>query len=44
MQYKKYKDQAGVNLTPPPPPPQNSHAVRKHCTAESKRRIAEIKI
>ena len=33
MQYKKYKNQAGMNLTPPPP--QNSHAVRWHCTAES---------
>ena len=22
---KKYKNQAGMNLTPPPPPPQNSH-------------------
>jgi len=42
MQYKKYKNQAGMNLTPPPPS-QNSHAVRWHCTAESKRRVAEIK-
>ena len=33
---KKYKNQAGMNLTPPPPS-QNSHAVRWHCTAESKR-------
>ena len=32
---KKYKNQAGMNLTPPPPS-QNSHAVRWHCTAESK--------
>ena len=39
---KKYKNQAGMNLTPPPPS-QNSHAVRWHCTAESKRRVAEIK-
>jgi len=39
---KKYKNQAGMNLTPPPPL-QNSHAVRWHCTAESKRRVAEIK-
>ena len=31
-----------MNLTPPPPA-QNSHAVRWHCTAESKRRDAEIK-
>ena len=31
---KKYKNQAGMNLTPPPPS-QNSHAVRWHCTAES---------
>ena len=42
MQYKKYKNEAGMNLTPPPPS-QNSHAVRWHCTAESKRRVAEIK-
>jgi len=42
MQYKKYKNQAGINLTPPPPS-QNSHAVRWHCTAESERRVAEIK-
>jgi len=27
---KKYKNQAGMNLTPPPPPSQNSHAVRWH--------------
>ena len=40
---KKYKNQAGMNLTPPPPPSQNSHAVRWHCTAESQRRVAEIK-
>jgi len=39
---KKYKNQAGMNLTPPPPS-QNSHAVRCHCTAESERRVAEIK-
>ena len=39
---KKYKNQAGMKLTPPPPS-QNSHAVRWHCTAESKRRDAEIK-
>jgi len=39
---KKYKNQAGMNLTPPPPS-QNSHAVRWHCTAESKRIVAEIK-
>ena len=39
---KKYKNQAGMNFTPPPPS-QNSHAVRWHCTAESKRRVAEIK-
>jgi len=26
VQYKKYKNQAGMNLTPPPPS-QNSHAV-----------------
>ena len=39
---KKYKNQAEMNLTPPPPS-QNSHAVRWHCTAESKRRVAEIK-
>ena len=25
---KKYKNQGGMNLTPPPPPSQNSHAVR----------------
>ena len=39
---KKYKNQAGMNLTPPPPS-QNSHAVRCHCSAESERRVAEIK-
>jgi len=33
MQYKKYKNQAGMNLTHPPPS-QNSLAVRWHCTAE----------
>jgi len=38
---KKYKNQAGMNLIPPPPS-QNSHAVRWHCTAESKRTVAEI--
>ena len=42
MQYKKYKNRAGMNLTPPPPS-QNSHVVRWHCTAESERRVAEIK-
>ena len=26
-----------------PPPSQNSHTVRWHCTAESERRVAEIK-
>ena len=39
---KKYKNQAGMNLTPPPPS-QYSHAVRWHCIAESERRVAEIK-
>jgi len=39
---KKYKNQAGMNLTPPPLS-QNSHAVRWHCTAESELRVAEIK-
>jgi len=39
---KKYKNQAGMNLSPPPPS-QNSHAVRWHCIAESERRVAEIK-
>ena len=39
---KKYKNQAGMNLTPPPPS-QNSHAVGWHCTAESEWRVAEIK-
>jgi len=39
---EKYKNQAGMNLTPPPPS-QNSRAVRWHCTAESERRVAEIK-
>ena len=38
---KKYKNQAGMNLTPPPS--QNSHAVIWHCTAESEQRVAEIK-
>jgi len=28
MQYKKYKNQAGINLTSPPPS-QNSHAERR---------------
>ena len=37
---KKYKNQAGMNLTPFPS--QNSHAVRWHCTAESELRVAEI--
>ena len=32
---KKYKNQAGMNLTPPPPS-QNSHVVRRHCIAKSK--------
>ena len=42
IQYKKVqKNQAGMNLTLPPS--QNSHAVRWHCTAESERRVAEIK-
>ena len=39
---EKYKNQAGMNLIPPLS--QNSHAVRWHCTAESKRRVAEIVI
>jgi len=39
---EKYKNQAGMNLTPPPPS-QNSHAVRWHCIAESERRVDEIK-
>jgi len=39
---KEYKKQAGMNLTPPPPS-QNSQAVRWHYTAESERRVAEIK-
>ena len=39
---KKYKNQAGMNLTSPPPS-QNGRAVRRHCTAESERRVAEIK-
>ena len=42
MQYKKYKNQAGINLTPPPPS-QNSLAVEWQRTAESERRVAEIK-
>jgi len=42
VQYKKYKNQAGVNLTPPPPS-QNSHAVRWHCMSESEWRVAEIR-
>ena len=37
---KKYKNQAGMNLTPLS---QNSHAVRWHCTAESEWRVTEIK-
>ena len=40
---QKIQNQTGMNLTPPPPPSQNSHAVRWHCTDESKRRVAEIK-
>ena len=39
---EKYKNQAGMNLTPPPPS-QHSYAVRWHCTAESEQRAAEIK-
>jgi len=31
-----------MNFTPPPPS-QSSHAVRRHCTAESQWRVAEIK-
>jgi len=42
VQYKKYKNQAGMNLTSPPSS-QNSYAVRWHCTAESERKVAEIK-
>ena len=42
MKYKKYKNQAEMNLTPPSPS-QNSRAVRWHYTAESKRRVAKIK-
>jgi len=38
---KKYKNQAGMNFTPPPPS-QNSHAIRWHYAAESERRVAEI--
>jgi len=37
---KKYKNQAGMNLTSPPS--QNSRAVMWHCTAESKRSVAGI--
>ena len=33
------KNQAGTNLTTPS---QKCHVVRRHCTAESKRRVAEI--
>ena len=33
-------NQAGTNLTTPS---QKCHVVRRHCTAESKRRVAEIK-
>jgi len=45
--YRRYatqevQNQAGMNLTPPPPS-QNCHVVRWHCTASSKRRVAEIK-
>ena len=40
---EKYKNQAGMNLTPPPPS-QNSHAVRWHCTAESEWRVAVAEI
>ena len=39
---KKYKHQAGMNLSPPFPS-QNSHAEGWQCTAKSKRRVAEIK-
>jgi len=39
---KKYKNQAGINITPPPPS-KNSHAVRWHRTAESEQKVAEIK-
>jgi len=39
---EKYKNQAGMNLTPPSPS-QNSREVRWHCTAESERRVAKIK-
>jgi len=39
---KKYKNQAGIEPFTPPPS-QNSHAIRWHYTAESKRRVAEIK-
>ena len=42
MQYKKYKNQAGMNVTFPPPS-QNSHAVGWHCTAGSKGRVTEKK-
>jgi len=42
IQKSTHTDQAGMNLTPPPPS-QNSHAVRWHCTAESERRVAEVK-
>jgi len=38
---EKYKNQAGMNLTPSPS--QNSREVRWHCTAESERRVAKIK-
>jgi len=37
---EKYKNQAGMNVTPPPPS-QNSHALRWHYTAESERGVAE---
>jgi len=39
---KEKIQKAGMNLTSHPPS-QNSHAVRWHCTAESERRVAEIK-
>jgi len=35
---EKYKNQAGMNLTPPPPS-QNTHAVRWHCTSDESNRI-----
>jgi len=42
MQYKKYKNEAGMNLTPPRPS-ENSHAVRWHRIGESEWRVVEIK-